>query len=58
MALCSAPSAPRNLQVTDTSRTSLQLQWIKPEILNGIILHYRVSISYNTSPKELRIYSY
>ena len=43
MAAFLAPSAPRNLQVTNTSKTSLQLQWIKPQIPNGIILHYRVS---------------
>ena len=45
MAAFLAPSAPRNLQVTNTSKTSLQLQWIKPQIPNGIIVHYRVSIT-------------
>ena len=45
MSLCLAPSAPRNLEVTNANKTSLQLQWIEPEILNGIILHYRVSIT-------------
>ena len=45
MSLCLAASAPRNPQVTNASKTSLQLQWIQPRILNGIILHYRVSIT-------------
>ena len=45
MSLCLAPSAPRNLQVTNANKTSLQLQWIEPEILNGIILHYKVCIA-------------
>ena len=40
-----APSVPRNPQVTNTSKTSLQLQWMEPQTPNGIILHYRVSIT-------------
>ena len=43
MSLCLAPSAPRNPQIMNADKTSLKLQWIEPEILNGIILHYRVS---------------
>ena len=45
MSLCLAPSAPRNPQIINADKTSLKLQWIEPDILNGIILHYRVSIT-------------
>ena len=45
MSLCLAPSAPRNPQIINADKTSLKLQWIKPDTLNGIILHYRVSIT-------------
>ena len=38
-----APSAPRNLTATVINETSIQLQWTEPQILNGIILRYRVS---------------
>ena len=41
----SASSAPRNPQVIAIDKTTLQLQWMEPEILNGIIIHYRVSIT-------------
>ena len=41
----SAPSAPRNPQVIAIDKTTLQLQWMKPGILNGIIIYYRVSVA-------------
>ena len=40
-----APSAPRNPQITNCDKTTLQLQWMEPEILNGIIQKYRVSFN-------------
>jgi len=42
--LYSVPSAPRNPQITAIDKTILQLQWMEPELPNGIIQHYRVSI--------------
>ena len=41
-----APSAPRNLSITIIDETTLQLEWMEPEILNGIILIYRVSLTF------------
>ena len=58
MSLCLAPSAPRNPQVTNSSKTSLQLQWIEPEILNGIILHYRVSITMPNLQQRLSLLNF
>ena len=43
--LFSAPGAPRNPQVITFDKTTLQLQWMEPEMLNGIILYYRVSVT-------------
>ena len=43
MSLCLVPSAPRNPRIINTDETSLKLQWIEPDKLNGVILHYRVS---------------
>ena len=40
-----APSAPRDPQITTIDETTIQLQWMEPEMLNGIIQHYRVSIT-------------
>ena len=42
------PSAPRNPQITRIDKTTIQLQWMEPEILNGIIQHYRVSTYVHT----------
>ena len=43
--LYSVPGAPRNPQVITFDKTTLQLQWMEPEMLNGIILYYRVSVT-------------
>ena len=43
---CLAPSAPRNPNIININETYLQLQWMEPEILNGIILMYRVSLTF------------
>ena len=40
-----APSAPRDPQITTIDKTTIQLQWMEPKMLNGIIQHYRVSIT-------------
>ena len=58
ISLCLAPSAPRNPQIINTNRTSLKLQWIEPDILNGIILHYRVSIAMLVSKRLNQVHTW
>lgn len=43
-----APSAPRSPQIISTGKKTLQLSWTEPEILNGIIQKYRVSLTLRT----------
>ena len=43
---CLAPSAPRDPIITIIDETRLQLQWMEPEVLNGIIRMYRVSLTF------------
>ena len=47
----SAPSVPRNPQITAIDKTALQLQWMEPELPNGIIQYYRVSIALSLRAK-------
>ena len=43
-----APSAPRSPQIISTGKKTLKLSWTEPEILNGIIQKYRVSLTLRT----------
>lgn len=43
-----APSAPRNVAVTDKKPTSVKVTWLPPKFPNGIITKYRFLYSNNT----------
>ena len=38
------PSKPRSLEILSVNSTTVTLQWIPPEILNGVITHYSIQL--------------
>lgn len=41
---CLGPSKVSNLTTSNTSSTSIAVTWLKPEIPNGVISHYKIVV--------------
>ena len=52
-----APSVPLNLIVTDTTASTVSLQWSEPELANGIITNYIVQFYQPSDPSAVTVFS-